>query len=152
MNKKRLIHKNIREANINDIDDLSKLSNSLLAFLFEQTPPKWFVDELSTKAFEKRVLGEVYEDFVYIKDEKIVGLLTIKDKNQIFHLFVDSKYHKGGIAKKLWEFTKANYEIKNMKVNASLYAIKVYESFGFIKEGKQKEFKGLKYQPMIYKG
>lgn len=151
MNKKELTNKNIREVDINDIDALSKLSNSLLSFLFEQTAPNWFVDELLPKAYEERILDKKYEQFVYILDEKIVGILTIKDKNQIFHLFVDKKYHKKGVAKKFWEFTKTSYEIKNMKVNASLYAIKVYECFGFEKEGEEKIFQELKYQPMIYK-
>ena len=137
--------------NIKDSEDLSKLSNSLLSFIFEKNAPQWFVDELSVKSFEDRIADDVYEDFVYIMDKKIVGILTIKDKNQIFHLFVDAKYHKRGIAKKLWEFTKTNYKIKNMKVNASLYAIKIYESFGFIKSGEEKFFKELKYQPMVYK-
>ncbi len=141
----------IREVNIKDSEDLSKLSNSLLSFIFEKNAPQWFVDELSVKSFEDRIADDVYEDFVYIMDKKIVGILTIKDKNQIFHLFVDAKYHKRGIAKKLWEFTKTNYKIKNMKVNASLYAIKIYESFGFIKSGEEKFFKELKYQPMVYK-
>ena len=141
----------IREVNRKDIDDLSNLSNSLLTYLFKEAAPKWFVDELLPKAYEERILDKKYEQFVYILDEKIVGILTIKEKNQIFHLFVDAKYHQRGIAKKLWEFTKTNYEIKNMKVNASLYAIKVYESFGFIKEGEEKIFQELKYQPMIYK-
>lgn len=143
---------NIRRANINDIDNLSKLSNSLLTFIFEKNPPQWFIDEISPKAYENRVISENYEQYIYILDKKIVGLLTIKDKNQIFHLFVDSNYHKKGIAKKLWEFTKNSYVIENMKVNASLYAIKVYESFGFVKQGEEKLFKELRYQPMIHEG
>ncbi len=142
----------IREVNVKDIDELSRLSNSLLTFLFEEEAPQWFVDELLPKAYEERILDKKYEQFVYVIEEKIVGIFTIKDKNQIFHLFVDSKYHKRGIAKKFWEFTKTNYEIKNMKVNASLYAIKVYESFGFVKDGEEKFFKGLRYQPMIQVG
>ncbi|WP_428025141.1 GNAT family N-acetyltransferase [Arcobacter sp.] len=145
------INENIRKVNLNDVDDLSKLSNSLLGFIFEKDAPKWFVDEISSKAFKERILDKTYEQFVYIIDKKIVGLLTIKDKNQIFHLFVDSNYHKKGIAKKFWEFTKMTYNTENMKVNASLYAIKVYESFGFVKQGEEKLFQELKYQPMVYK-
>lgn len=144
-----LTNEYIRDVNIKDIDTLSSLSNSLLTYLFEEAAPKWFVDELLPKAYEERISDKKYEQFVYIIDKKIAGIVTIKDKNQIFHLFVDAKYHKRGIAKKLWEFIKTNYDIK--KVNASLYAIKVYESFGFEKEGEEKSFQELKYQPMIFR-
>ena len=38
-----------------------------------------------------------------------------------------------------------------MSVNSSIYAIKTYESFGFEINGEQKEYLGLKYQPMSYR-
>ncbi len=36
-----------------------------------------------------------------------------------------------------------------MKVNASLYSIPVYKSFGFKESGKQENYQGLDYQPMV---
>jgi ribosomal protein S18 acetylase RimI-like enzyme len=139
----------IKEANIDDIGELSRISNSLLKYLFEKDAPKWFVDDISPKSFEERLVSDDYAVYIYIIEDKIAGFISIKNQNQIFHLFVDSVYHKKGIAKKLWGYTKAKYDIKKMKVNSSLYAKKIYESFGFVKDGEEKEFNGLKYQPMI---
>jgi len=142
-------NKHIKEANLNDIDSLSKLSNSLLPFLFKKELPQWFINDISAESFKERLLSKEYRFFKYIIDDKIVGFISIKDNNQIFHLFVDCLYHKKGIAKKLWEYVKTLPEIKIVKVNSSLYAIDVYSSFGFIKDGEQKFYLGLKYQPMI---
>lgn len=65
-------------------------------------------------------------------------------------MFVDAQYHQKGIAKKLWECVKTHFNVSNMTVNSSLYAVKIYESLGFIKNDIQNEFLNLKYQPMIY--
>lgn len=91
-----------------------------------------------------------YEHFIYVQENEIVGFIAIKDKNRLFHLFVNSKYHKKGIAKALWDNIKEQYDVSNMSVNSSRYAIKIYESFGFKINGEQSEYLGLTYQPMVY--
>ena len=131
---------------------LSQLTNELTSYIFEKEVPKWFEDELLKESFEKRILSDEYEHFVYVQENEIVGFITIKNKNQLFHLFVDKKHHKKGIAKELWNYVKEHYDISNMSLNASLYAIKTYESFGFSINGEESEYLGLKYQPMSYKG
>lgn len=87
--------------------------------------------------------------FIYVRDN-IHHSGDFKNKNHLFHLFVDEKYHKKGIAKKLWQYVKEHFDISNMSVNASLFSIKTYESFGFKISGEQSEYLGLKYQPMSY--
>lgn len=78
------INEYIRAVSIDDVEDLSFLSNSLLGFIFDKSAPKWFIDELSSKAFEERIINKAYEQFVYVIDKKIVGLLTIKTKTKSF--------------------------------------------------------------------
>ena len=129
---------------------LSQLTNELTSYIFEKEVPKWFEDELSKESFEKRILSDEYEHFVYVQENEIVGFITIKNKNRLFYLFVDEKYHKKGIAKELWNYVKEQYDVLNMSVNSSFYAIKTYESFGFKVTGDQSEYLGLKYQPMSY--
>lgn len=130
---------------------LSVISKDLTKYIFEKEAPKWFEDELSQESFKERILSEEYEHFVYVIKDEIVGFIAIKDKTRLFHLFVDEKYHKKGIAKELWQYIKENFDVSNMSVNSSIYAIKTYESFGFEINGEQKEYLGLKYQPMSYK-
>jgi ribosomal protein S18 acetylase RimI-like enzyme len=131
---------------------LSQITNELTSYIFEKEVPKWFEDELLEESFKQRILSDEYEHFVYVQENEIVGFIAIKNKNRLFHLFVDSKHHKKGIAKELWNYIKEHCDVSNMSVNASLYAIKTYESFGFSVKGEECEYLGLKYQPMIYKG
>lgn len=130
---------------------LSQITNELTSYIFEKEVPKWFEDELLEDSFEKRILSDEYEHFVYVQENEIVGFITIKNKNHLFHLFVDKKHHKKGIAKELWQYIKEHFDVSNMSVNASLFSIKIYESFGFKISGEQSEYLGLKYQPMSYK-
>ena len=141
----------IGKAKTLDAPRLSQITNELTSYIFEKEVSKWFEDELLEESFKERILSDKYEHFVYVQENEIVGFIAIKDKNRLFHLFVDKKYHKKGIAKEFWNYVKAHYDILNMSVNASLYAIKTYESFGFKVSGDQSEYLGLKYQPMSYK-
>ncbi|QKF67346.1 putative acetyltransferase/transglutaminase [Arcobacter venerupis] len=130
---------------------LSQITNELTSYIFEKEVPKWFEDELLEESFKERILSDEYEYFIYVIENKIVGFITIKNKNHLFHLFVDEKYHKKGIAKKLWQYINEHFDVSNMSVNASLFSIKTYESFGFKISGEQSEYLGLNYQPMSYK-
>ncbi|MDD2698328.1 MAG: GNAT family N-acetyltransferase [Arcobacteraceae bacterium] len=141
----------IRKANSFDAQKLSQLTNGLTSYIFEKETPQWFKEELLEESFKERILSDDYAHFAYVQENKIVGFIAIKNKNRLFHLFVDSKHHKKGIAKELWNYIKAHYDVSNMSVNASLYAIKTYEAFGFKINGEQSEYLGLKYQPMSYK-
>lgn len=140
----------IKEPTFNDAQALHEISMSLEKYLFEDCMPQWFKDELSVKSFQERIKDKEYEHLVCVQQNTIVGFICIK-KNKIVHLFVDEKHHKKGIAKQLWQSIEENRDVSKMTVNASLYAIKVYERFGFETEGEEKNYKELLYQPMLYK-
>ncbi|RXJ66399.1 hypothetical protein CRV08_13045 [Halarcobacter ebronensis] len=140
----------IRAANIDDIEELSLLSISLENYVFKEKMPEWFKEELSFRGFRFRVTSSQFKHFVYVKDEEIVGFIAIKNDNHIFHLFVKESFHRQGIAKKLWQCVKEIFDVSNMEVNSSLYAIKVYESFGFKISDEEKFFFQLRFQPMRY--
>lgn len=151
VNKLPLLDEFVRKAKVSDSEKLSLLTKSLTPFLFEEKLPKWFENELSVKSFEQRILSNEYQHFIYTKDNIILGFIAIKNKNHLYHLFVDKKYHKLGIANKLWESVKSNIDVSSMIVNASLYAIKVYEALGFEICDEEKQYLQLKFQPMKYK-
>ncbi len=141
----------IYEITNKDAQKLSYLSNSLLKYLFDKEIPEWFQDSFCTVEFEKRIQSQDYKHFGYVIDNKIVGFIAIKEDNHIFHLFVDEKYHQQHIAKELWEYVKKNIDFETMSTNASLYAIHVYESFGFKKQREIQTYKELEFLPMVYK-
>jgi len=141
----------IREAQKSDAKRLSILSSSLLHYIFDADVPQWFANDFDIQSFEDRVTTPNYQHFVYVLDNIIVGYITIKEGSHLYNLFVDEQYHQRGIAKKLWKFVEENLAFDSMSTNASLYAIKAYESFGFKQvDAIQVYNETLKYQPMRY--
>ena len=64
--------------------------------------------------------------------------------------FVDGKYHRKGIGKKLWEVVLSNTSANLITVHSSLYAAKIYKKLGFYETDSVKEEGGIQYIPMEY--
>ena len=148
--------KMIREATVYDAEDISTLALSLVPFLSsnaERTLPQQFIDTLTTEEYVKRLNSEKpFHHFVYeIKNQIVayISYVTMVDNTHIFHLFVDEKYHKKGIAKALWTFMLEHTSSDIYMVNSSLWAIDFYTHLGFVKSSLIEESAGLKYQPMV---
>ncbi len=82
---------------------------------------------------------------------KMVGVLAIKNKNHIYHLFVDRDYHKQKIAKQLWTEYLSNNSSQSFTVNSSKYAVGFYQSIGFEPTDEIYEKEGVTCYPMIRK-
>ncbi len=81
-----------------------------------------------------------------------MGVLGIRDGQSILHLFVAGSCQRRGIASALWgraksELLAAAHKI-NLVVKSSIYAIPVYERFGFKVIGPRVEGAGVTYVPM----
>jgi len=89
----------------------------------------------------------------YVQEDEIIGVLAIRDTSHIAIMFVDKRHHRKGIAKKLLatflEELKKNKEVKQITVNSSPYAVKIYEHLGFVKTGEQCEKDGIVFTPMM---
>ena len=85
-------------------------------------------------------------------DGAIAGFIAVRDKRHLFHMFVDKRYHRQGIARRLWEVARqAAIDAGNdgvFTVNSSNYALPVYQRFGFVRTAPTQESKGLRYNPM----
>ncbi|GKT14619.1 GNAT family N-acetyltransferase [Aduncisulcus paluster] len=90
-------------------------------------------------------------------DDKIVGVIEIRDDHHISLLFVDKEYHRQGIARSLFykalkECKERDPELKEFSVNASPFSIPIYEKLGFERTKSEiQEQNGLKFLPMIMK-
>lgn len=76
---------------------------------------------------------------------------VIASRNEGAHIalfFVDGKYHRRGIGRKLFERLKADCTFKKMTVNSSPYAVGVYESFGFCPTDTVQTVNGIRFTPM----
>ena len=142
---------NIRIAEGSDANQIRKLVLSLSsAYLLSSTEelPVWLSKSLELKEFEYRLKNNEYINTVCLVNEKIIGYISIKNKNHIFHLFVASKHQTKGIAKALWEKTYKTTNESKYTVRSSLSAVPVYESFGFKKISSIVQKDNVKYQEM----
>ena len=82
-------------------------------------------------------------------NEKIIGVIATRNKgNHITLFFVEGKYHKKGIGKKLFEKVLKNATSKVITVNSSVYAVEVYHKLGFIDDDTEKVDNGIRFTPM----
>ncbi|HEU4376626.1 MAG TPA: GNAT family N-acetyltransferase [Telluria sp.] len=95
--------------------------------------------------------GQVY--FVAECAGQIAGFVSIRDRSHLFHLFVGAQWQGQGLARKLWE-TARRAAIDaggsgSFTVNASNFAVPVYEKLGFVRTASTQCLKGLYFNPMI---
>lgn len=86
-------------------------------------------------------------------DDKIIGVLSISIRNHISLIFVDKKYHRMGIATKLFNEIHSRLQLKNIdkiKLNSSPYAIPFYEKIGFVSTDIEQTKNGIRYTPMEF--
>ncbi len=85
-------------------------------------------------------------------DGAVRGFVAMREQRHLYHLFVDQAWHRRGIARRLWEHARQvaldGGSDGVFTVNASSYAIPVYEQFGFVRTAPTQEAKGLRYNPM----
>lgn len=88
--------------------------------------------------------------FVATDNDKIIGVIR-GTPDRINSLFVDGKYQKQGIGKKLVEFfvkTSKKQGIKFIKVRSSVFAVKFYQAMGFKKTTGLRNPHGIKMYNM----
>ena len=82
----------------------------------------------------------------------IVGIISVRNETHISLLFVDSEYHKKGIARRLvektFERTYEKYGKREMTVNSSPYAVGFYHKMGFVDTDIEQTTDGIRYTPM----
>ncbi len=100
-----------------------------------------------------------FKIFVAKVEDKIIGMVCIRDCSHIAMLFVDKKYHKKGIGTELMNIAKNYCKEKNgdnykITVNSAPFAIDFYHKIGFKDTGKEQTVDGIRFLPMqisIYK-
>ena len=90
----------------------------------------------------KRAFYGAYEE------DRLLGVIATKDKYHIALFFVDGKYHKKGIGRKLYEKVKELNDNNFFTVNSSPYAHEVYKHLGFVDTDKEQCINGLRFYPM----
>ena len=81
-------------------------------------------------------------------DNQLLGVIATKDLSHISLFFVEGKYHKQGIGKKLYEKVKSLNTNNYFTVNSSPYAHDVYKHLGFVDTDSEQCVHGLRFYPM----
>ena len=114
---------------------------------------KSFRNFISDSMLRRMFLLGTYHMYVATCNEKIVGMVTLRDENHISLLFVDEAYHRQGIGRRLIDiigaFSKEEYGRMNITVNAAPYGVKFYQKVGFCTMGPMVMNDGIKYTPMM---
>jgi len=111
-----------------------------------------FLALFAPKAIESYISDPNNNYLVAEVDSDLVGVLAIRDNSCLFHLFVATPFQRPGIARTLWNRAKAESlsagNTDEFTVRSSVYAIPVYEHFGFEVTGPRVEGDGVTYVPM----
>lgn len=141
----------IRKATIEDAPSLKELVSSLSHYYQDDKNlplPTWLLDTLAFSAFERRITSDTYKNYVYVKDNEIVGYAALKGESHLYHLFVNENAQGHGIARQLWDTIKKNSLSSEFTVRSSMYAVPVYQKFGFIETEPKSNKDGIWFQPM----
>ncbi len=82
-----------------------------------------------------------------IKDKKLIGFMIVSDKGESHHLHriaIDTKHKGKGLGREFMKIFMENARKEKKKATlkvhpANKHAIDVYEHYGFVKEGSDKE-------------
>ena len=145
---------NIRAATPSDALDIKTLVHSLSHYYLQDKTaplPSWLSKTLAITEFERRLSGDDFITFVYRQSDAVVGYISIKDKNHLYHLFVAETHQGKGIARKLWNHATSTVNSNRYSVRSSLYAVPIYQSFGFKSSSAAANKDGIGFQPMEWR-
>lgn len=88
------------------------------------------------------------------EEEKIVGLISLREVNHISLLFVDEKYHRQGIGRALLHYAAMYLHEEKGKifctVNAAPYAVEFYKKIGFHAVKPEESKDGIRFTSMVW--
>lgn len=147
----------LRRANTDDAAALNALMVQLSAdFIVDPGAAGPFWESISTRSEAAYIADPRYFFLLAVKSvagqEKLCGFIASRDLSHVFHLFVDPAWQKRGLARLLWQHlqqhARAQGHAGGFTVNASLPAVPVYQSFGFMPSAEQVVVNGLPFQAM----
>ena len=88
---------------------------------------------------------EKREFYGAFENSNLIGVIATKDLSHIALFFVDGKYHKQGIGRKLYNMIESLNDKNYFTVNSSPYAHEIYKHLGFSDTDEMQEVNGLKF-------
>lgn len=137
------------------VDDLPAISAVCLAAFDAAAAPSLSAAGVATfgrvaaaDAFGARLQSDSHI-LVAEQEDRIVGVIELKEGRHLAMLFVDPACQGQGIGHALFEAVLPHLRAPQMTVRASLNAVPTYLRYGFVLDGDVGEFNGLVYQQMV---
>lgn len=132
------------------------LRQQALDFILHESTPEGRATFLRENDEEgiRRLFDTGMRYHVALEGEALAGFVAVRDARHLFHMFVDARWHRQGLGRRLWEVARqaalAAGGNGEFTVNASNYAVPVYEALGFTRTAPTQCTKGLLYNPMRF--
>lgn len=111
-----------------------------------------FRDFISDQWLKNMFLKGEYQMMVALHEDKVVGFISVRNRNHISLLFVDKKYHRQGIGssliQKMGEYLITEVGADYMTVDSAPYALGFYHKLGFWDLAPQQTKRGIIYTSM----
>lgn len=115
--------------------------------------PSWLQATLTDDAFHRRLQDPRFFHRIILVDDELAGYIALHTGDtpevyHLYHLFVDARFQRQGLAALLWQCARDELGFEQCTLRSSLFAVPVYERFGFEKTSAVLEKDGLQFQPM----
>jgi ribosomal protein S18 acetylase RimI-like enzyme len=111
-----------------------------------------FLRTITPEAIADYILNPRYLYLAGCIDQRLAGVVAIRDRTHLFHLFVEPAFQRQGVGRALW--CRASSEAAatgvgaGFTVNSATSAVPVYERLGFRVTGPRVEQDGIAFVPM----
>ena len=136
-----------QEKEVNNL--IRSVFKEFVGFEYSEEGNKVFNDFIKPEnILERHKNGNII--LTYEKNDRIIGMIEVRDNNHICLFFVDKKYHNKGIGRELFNEVLLKIEGKTeyFEVNASPFSEEIYSKLGFKSIGEKKEINGILFIPM----
>lgn len=148
----------IRRAYEDEWDDAMDLAwRTFLKYeadIYSEEGVRNFEDFITDTTLHRMFIMGVYQMFVALDGNKIIGMITLRNTSHISLLFVDEKYHRMGVGSALisclQEYLLMQTATDKVTVNAAPYGVAFYHKMGFRDIGPEEVKDGIRYTPMKF--
>ena len=93
--------------------------------------------------------------YAAFNEDKIIGIIGMRNESHINLVFTKSEYHRKGIATSIFgyllsEVKKNSPQVKEITLNSSPYGKSFYLHLGFVPLLEEQEIDGIRFTPMKY--
>ena len=148
----------IRSAYHNEWEDAMDLAwRTFLKFeagIYSEEGVSNFENFITDTTLRKMFIIGTYQMFVALHNDRIIGMITLRNTSHISLLFVDERYHRQGVGRALISYLQ-NYLLafsaaEKVTVNAAPYGVAFYHKLGFYDIGSEEIRDGIRYTPMEF--